>query len=155
VAIQVIAEVLGKGIAQYGRKLLFWCVASAAAMMLAACTNLPAGGLTAESAPQLKQAAVTERSKARWQAVIDGEVERSYEFLSSGSRAVTSLATYKARARLSGFRAVDIESAACEAEMCKVKLKVTLDHRLMKGIQAPLEETWMLENGQYWYVWLL
>jgi len=155
VPIQVIAEALGKGIARFGQTVGFWGVAGSAGMMLAACANLPAGGVTAESAPEVKQAAVTARSKARWQAVIDGEVERGYEFLSPGSRAVTPLATYRAKARLSGFRAADIESAACEAETCKVRLKVTLDHRLMKGIEAPIEETWVLENGQYWYVWLL
>jgi hypothetical protein len=46
-----------------------------------------------------------------------------------------------------------MHSAVCEAEICKVKLTVTLDHRLMKGIPLDVEESWVLENGQYWYVW--
>ena len=81
--------------------------------------------------------------------------EKAYGFLSPGSKTVTSFGNYKARARLTGFRAADIESVDCETEACKVKVRLTLDHRLMKGIVVSVEETWILESGQYWYVWQL
>lgn len=152
-AIQGNAVVWGKGIARFGRMVLPWCVAVVAGLMLAACATT--GGVTAESPLEVKQAAVTERVKARWQAVIDGDAARAYGFLSPGSKAVTSLENYKARARLTGFRSADVESVACETEACKVQIRVTLDHRLMKGIPASVEETWVLENGRYWYVWRL
>lgn len=152
-AIQVMAEVRGKGIARFGQLLWARGVAVAAGAMLAACATM--GGVTAESPLEAKQAAVTERAKARWQAVIDGEVEKAYGYLSPGSKAVTTFDNYRARARLSGFRAADIESVACETEACKVKVRVVLDHRLMTGLTVPVEETWVLENGQYWYVWRL
>lgn len=113
------------------------------------------GGVTAESPLEAKRAAVTERVKARWQAVIDSDGERAYGFLSSGSKTFTSYDTYRARARLVGFRSAEIESVTCETDSCKVKVRVTLDHRLVKGLMMPVEETWVLENGQYWYVWLL
>jgi hypothetical protein len=153
VAIQGNVEVWGKGIARFGRVLWVRGVAASAGLMLVACSTL--GGVTAESPPAVKQAAVTERAKARWQAVINGEVVKAYGFLSPGSKAVTSLENYWTRARLRGFRAADIESVACETEICKVKVRVTLDHRLMKGLPLSVEETWVLENGDYWYVWLL
>ena len=151
-AIHANAEDLGKGNARIGRVLSAWGVA-AAAFMLAACASL--GGVTAESPSEVKQAAVTERVKARWQAVIAGDPEASYEFLSPGSKASTSLSSYKSRARLVGFQSADIESVACEPEVCKVKLRVVFDHRLMKGLSSVVEETWVLEKGQYWYVWRL
>jgi len=44
-------------------------------------------------------------------------------------------------------------SAACEAETCKVRVDVVLDHRRMKGIPFELTEAWVLEKGQYWYIW--
>ena len=111
------------------------------------------GGVTVESPLEVKQKVVMERANARWQALMKGDAETSYSFFSSGSKAIGSLEFYKVRARLKGFRAVDMHSAACEAEICKVKLTVTLDHRLMKGIPLDVEESWVLENGQYWYVW--
>jgi hypothetical protein len=153
VAIQVRAGVWGKGIARFGRLLWARGVAVSVGVMLAGCATV--GGVTVESPLQVKQAAVTERAKARWQAVIDGDVEKAYGFLSPGSKTVTSLENYRARARLTGFRAADIESVACETEACKVKVRVLLDHRLMPGLPIAAEETWVLENGQYWYVWRL
>jgi hypothetical protein len=146
-------EALGKGIARYGQRQLIWGVVALSSLMLLACAS--PGGVTAESPPDVKKAAVTERANARWKAVIDGDGDKAYEFLSSGSKTVTSLTTYKARARLVGFRAADLQSVACEPEVCKVKYRVTLDHRLMKGISSEVEETWVLEKGQYWYVWRL
>jgi hypothetical protein len=153
VAIHGNAGVWGKGIARFGRVVRVRGVAVLASFLLAACATT--GGVTVESPLEVKQAAVTERVKARWQAVIDGDAAKAYGFLSPGSKAVTSFESYQARARLTGFRAADIESVACETEVCKVKIRATLDHRLMKGLVVPVEETWVLENGHYWYVWRL
>ena len=96
------AVVWGKGIARFGRVRLPWGVAVMAGLMLAACATT--GGVTTESPLEVKRAAVTERAKARWQAIIDGDVAKAYGFLSPGSKAVTSLESYQARARLTGFR---------------------------------------------------
>jgi len=153
VAIQERKGFRGKGIARFAQMLRVRGVAAVAGLMLAGCATM--GGVTGESPPEVKKAAVTERAKARWQAVIDGEIEKAYGFLSPGSKAVTSFENYKARARLTGFRAADVESVACETEACKVKVRVTLDHRLMKGLMVPVVATWVLDNGQYWYVWRL
>ena len=150
-AIQGNADVWGKGIARFGRVVWAWGFAVSAGLILAACATT--GRVTAESPLEVKQTAVTERAKARWQAVISGDTAKAYGFLSPGSKAVTSLESYQARKSLSGIRAADIESVACETEVCKVKLRITLDTRLMKGLPVPAEETWVLENGDYWYVW--
>ena len=32
---------------------------------------------------------------------------------------------------------------------------LTYDHRLMKGLMTPLHETWVIDEGQAWYVWEL
>ena len=146
-------ELRGKGIARFGRMCL-WSAASAVVMMLAACaSNMTMGGVTVQSPPEVKQKVVKERALARWQAVIRGDAEKAYEFLSAGSKAVTPYVEYRGRARLTGFQNADLTSAVCEADSCKVRLTVILDHKLMKTIPIELEETWELEKGQYWYVW--
>ena len=152
-AIQAKTGVWGKGNARFGQKVRAGAFAAVVGLLLAACAT--PGGVTVESPQDVKIAAVTARAKARWQAVIDGNAEGAYGFLSPGSKAVTSFERYRARARLAGFRSADIESVECETEVCKVSLRVTLDHRLMSGLSVPVEETWVLENGQYWYVWRL
>jgi hypothetical protein len=34
-----------------------------------------------------------------------------------------------------------------------VTLFLTYDHKLMKGIQTPLEESWVLDQGRFWFVY--
>ncbi|MGH7485048.1 MAG: hypothetical protein ACREMY_05490, partial [bacterium] len=76
-------------------------------------------------------------------------------FLSTGSKATVSFNLYKAKARLSGFRDAKIEKVVCEPEICKVSMRVTLDTKKMKGLPMPETETWILEGGEYRYVWPL
>lgn len=144
----------GKGIALFGQARLWGfagCV-SIAGVMLAGCATTTAG-VTAESPQDVKQKVVKERALARWQAVIKGDGDKAYEFLSPGSKAVTSIGEYKGRARLNGFQSADVTSAVCEADTCKVRATVVLEHKMMKRIPIELEESWELEKGQYWYVW--
>jgi hypothetical protein len=101
----------------------------------------------------VKQKVVKERATARWQALINSDPDKAYEFLSPGSKAVASLAEYKGRTRSTGFKTADVTSAVCEGDACKVRLTVVLEHKLMKSIPIEIEETWTLEKGQYWYVW--
>jgi hypothetical protein len=96
---------------------------------------------------------VTERVNARWAALIKGDLDAVYAYMSPASREVVTLAMFKARTRSGSFRKAEIDSVECEPELCKVKLMVTFDHRLMQGIRTPLGETWVLDEGQIWYVW--
>lgn len=118
------------------------------AMGLAACA-----GVTKESPAEDKVTAVTERANARWQAMLKRDFDAAYAYLSPSSRAVTPLPTFKARASRTAFREAKIDGVSCESEVCKVKLTVTYNHRAMKGIATPLEETWIIDQGQVWYVW--
>ena len=51
------------------------------------------------------------------------------------------------------WRQAKVEKVECEAEVCRVELQITLDHKLMKGIQTPLNESWIIEKGSAWYVY--
>jgi len=120
---------------------------------LVACAAV--GGVAKDSPEDVKKAAVTQRVQERWKAIIASDAEKSYSYFSPGSKASTSFDAYKSKARLSGFREAEIEKVVCEPELCKVTVRATLDHRLMKGIPLPVTETWVLEKGEYWYVWPL
>lgn len=120
---------------------------------LVACAGM--GGVAKDAPEAVKKAAVTERVQERWKAIIASDAEKSYSYFSPGSKASTSLEMYRKKARLTGFRAADIEYVVCEPELCKVTVRTTLDHRLMKGIPMSVTETWVLEKGEYWYVWPL
>jgi hypothetical protein len=63
------------------------------------------------------------------------------------------LTLYKEKIKPGTWRAVKIDGMQCEAEICQAKMTLTYDHRMMKGIQTPFEETWILEKGNAWYVY--
>ena len=117
---------------------------------LAGCASV--GSLTKDSPPEAKQAAVAERAKARWAAMIDGNLELAYTFLSPASKGIVSLPQFKQQAR-SGYREAKVEKVECEGAICTVRMFVIYDHRLMKGMGSPLEERWVIDEGQAWLVW--
>jgi hypothetical protein len=51
------------------------------------------------------------------------------------------------------YRDARVDEVKCEAEVCTVRVMLTYDHRLMKGITTPLQESWILERGRFWYVY--
>ena len=109
--------------------------------------------INANSSAEAKQKVVAERAEARWQALIKGDVEGAYQYLSAGSKAATSLAVYKAKIKPGLWRKAKVDKVECEAELCKVQLTITYDYRNMKGIETLLPETWIIENGDAWYVY--
>jgi hypothetical protein len=109
--------------------------------------------LTPGSPQEQKVAQVRERAESRWSALIAGDVERAYSFLSPASRGTTSLAQYKANIRSGMYREAKVESIKCETERCTVRIMLTYDHPRMKGVRTPLEESWILDNGRFWYVY--
>jgi hypothetical protein len=138
-----------------------WWMGSAGVLaVIAGCASM--GGLSKDTPPDVKAAAVKERSNARWTALINGNKDEAYKYLSSGTRNLISLEQYKARVQIIGYRSVDIDKVECEPEVCKVGLTVTYDAppikgamggKGIKGVTTYIEETWVLENGQAWVVW--
>ena len=125
---------------------------AAAALGVTACATGPAA-VSSDASPDAKVAAVTKRAQARWDALLKGDVQAAYAFLSPASRAVTSLERYQSRTNPTNYRSVKLEKASCEAETCRLRFWLTFDHRVMKGVETPIEETWVIENGQPWYVY--
>jgi len=141
---------------------LWICGAGVAALIVVAGCAALGGGLTKDTPPDVKAAAVKERSSARWTALIKGDKDAAYAYLSPGTRNLITLEQYRGRVQTGGFRAVQIEKVDCEPELCKVGLMLTYDYAPVlrqgttgsaKGITTYLQEMWVLENGQAWFVW--
>ncbi len=120
------------------------------ALTLSACASMI--GLRADTPAETKRAALLERAEARGLALVKGDLDAAYEFLSEGSKAVISRDNFKRRMSLVPFRAYRIDSASCEAATCTVRSKLTYDHRTMKGVTTPITETWIIERGQTYFV---
>ena len=120
---------------------------------VAGCATLPGTGLSKDAPPEAKVAAVTKKAQARWDSLMKGDVKAAYQYLSPASRAVTSLERYQARTNTASFRSIKIDRASCEMETCQVRFWLTFDHRMMQGVVVPIEESWVIEDGQAWFVY--
>jgi hypothetical protein len=110
-------------------------------------------GSGAAATPEAKREAVTKRANARWDALIKGDFDAAYALLSPASRQAVTLEQFKQRSGRIAYRLAKVDSVDCSSEFCKVKMLITYDHRLMKGVQTPLEETWVFDQGQPWLVY--
>jgi len=119
-------------------------------LLLGACATM--GEVTPATSPDAKRVAVLKRADARGAALVRGDLEAAYAYLSEGSKAVISLDNFKRRMSLVPFTAYRIDDANCGAESCKVDAKMTYDHRVMKGITTPVAETWVIERGNVFFV---
>jgi hypothetical protein len=124
-----------------------------ATMALGGCAGIAGFGISKDSDPAAKQKVVAQRAEARWQSLIKGDLDAAYAYLSEGSKATTPLDVYKAKIRPGRWRQAKVEKVECEAEVCRVVMQITLDHKLMKGIQTALDENWIIEKGSAWYVY--
>jgi hypothetical protein len=124
-----------------------------AAILVAGCAVV-GGVLDKDSPAALKEEAVAERAKARWQLLIKRDYEGAYAYFSPTSRATTSLSKFEAGIRAVEYRAVTIDKVECVAEACKVTLKLTYDYPPAKvtGVVTPLDESWIIDRGQAWFV---
>ena len=99
-----------------------------------------------------KQAVVAERAAARWQAMIKGDYEKAYGYMSATSRQATSLDRFRSRTRSVVYRDAKVRNVVCDADACKADVFVSFDHVRLKGAGNAMEETWVIEQGQAWYV---
>ncbi len=71
-------------------------------------------------------------------------------------------AGFKTVASRIDYRDAKVTGATCDGGTCRVKLILTYNAALaikggesapMNSINTPLEENWVIDKGQIWYVW--
>ena len=127
------------------------------AVLTAACATL-----RPDSPNEEKVKVVTERATARWNAIIGKDFASAYEYLSPASRAAVTPAGFKTVASRIDYRGVKVTGATCDGATCRVKLILTYnasaaikggETAAINGINTPLEENWVIDQGRIWYVW--
>lgn len=118
----------------------------AAGALLAACASL-------QTKPE---DAVTERANARWQALLKGDMAKAYAYSAPGFRAVVDLEGFRGRTGIAGrWLGAQVANVSCDTpERCKAVIKLEFA-TLMPGFSKDrmtthIDETWLLEDGQWW-----
>jgi hypothetical protein len=120
---------------------------------LLGCAGVAPRSDSASSGAASSESQVSARAEARWQAMAAKDLDKVYEFLSPGSKAAFPLALFKNSIRLRDWRPAKARSASCEADRCSVKLEVTMfDRRLRAEVTTVLEEIWVKDVGNWWFV---
>jgi hypothetical protein len=100
--------------------------------------------------------AVTQRANARWQALVKGDMAKAYTYSVPGFRAVVDVDGFKGRTGIAGrWHSAQVVNVTCDApERCKavIKLEFSALIRTHAGdrITTHIDETWLLEDGQWW-----
>lgn len=98
------------------------------------------------------QDVVAKKAQSRWDALIKGDLDTAYTYLSSGTRSVMSLELYKAKIRAGRWKNASVGSVACVQDRCDVVVMMEYSYRDMKLIETRLDEIWLQENGDWWHV---
>lgn len=118
--------------------------------LVGACANNgeQKSGWAALKSPEEK---VMFRAQARWDALLSGRIDQAYEFISPASRLNMPVSDYRTRVSLQYARNAKPLSANCEAELCVVKLN--FDYVLNgMALSYPINETWIQDGGEWWFV---
>jgi hypothetical protein len=116
--------------------------------------------LTACATTDVREHPVAERAQARWDALVAGDQNGAYGYLSPAYRSSVSSLQYQRNLVLqkvhwTGARYIDSE---CSENSCKVR--ISLDFSLMGALPGvrrydgtqEIEEKWVQSEGQWWYV---
>jgi len=116
--------------------------------MLSGCAGM-------QSAPVDASTQVRERADQRWQHLLAGRLDEAYAYLSPGSRERVTAAYYKGSLKPGMWRRAKVTGAECAADVCKVQVDLTYEY-MRPGVryesERSLDETWVREGGQWWYL---
>ena len=128
-----------------GRMVLRWS-AGCVALALAACASV---------APSTPQEQVTQRANARWKLMVAKEIDKAYAYTTPGFRGLVSTESYRGRFGAATWLDAEVARVNCpEAAKCNVvvrlEFKPVLGGKSGDRISTHLDETWILEDGQWW-----
>jgi hypothetical protein len=127
------------------RKLASWLARFAVAfggLAVAACAVL-------DSRPATE--IVKERAEARANAYVTGDMKAMYEFLSPAVRKTVRYEDYATTLNPGFWKAAVVDKVECaKPDVCDVSLTIEYVFKGMR-IRTPLRETWIQEDGNWWY----
>ena len=78
----------------------------------------------------------------------------AYAYFTPASREVVRPGDFATRMSRFPYRGVKVDKVECEDEVCTVDLTITYDNPSMRMTNVPtlLQEKWVIEGGQAWFV---
>lgn len=124
------------------------CATLCISVALLACASLGSGNAEEQ---------VRQRATERWQALVKGEFNRAYTFNTPGFRAVVTADGFRSRfgGAVTWLGAEVIRVNCADASQCVATVRIdyrpTLSGKNNNLLATHLDETWLLEAGQWWF----
>lgn len=118
-----------------------------AAMVLGGCAAL---------APSTPEQVVQKRSTEYWEARMAGNYEKAYALSAPSYRKLRTEPQFRMQfGSGAGIERAEVNKVECEAERCRVQLKVGVTLALpginLNTVDTYINEIWLLEEGQWWH----
>jgi uncharacterized protein YchJ len=124
-----------------------WCPAAVFAVVL----SILAGCASVGQGPAPEEV-VKQRAQLRWNALVQGDVKKAYEYYGPGTKATLSLAEFSAGMKMGFWKTVTVDKVECNApDRCEVSTTIEYEHRGMR-VKSPSRETWIREGSEWWLV---
>ena len=113
------------------------------------------GGIAEQQTPEER---VADRAQERRMAMIDGDFEKAYEYLSPGYRANTSLNAWKGRfGGAVNWTDAEVRSVECEDDdACTATVLLSYRVSMPQGGdregRRPFDEQWVRSEGEWWHL---
>jgi len=132
-------------------------------LMLGACSQQGAdeqAATEAKARPVSKEQLLARRAEDRWQALVDLDMERSYGYLSPGTRQVMPLSVYVTK-RVAGPAQVQgavVKNTRCEDLVCTLEVELRYIYNgsvaAMRGqeLTSTVKEKWIVSGENWFYV---
>ena len=113
--------------------------------------SAPSAGV-ADKLPETSTQKVLFRAQQRWDALVKSDIDKAYGFISPAGRSAMSVERYRPRVNAGLWRGANAKDASCEEETCDVTVLIDIT---VVGVNTsvPVKETWILEAGQWWFVY--
>lgn len=115
--------------------------------------------LSACAAPAKKEVSIEERVNARWAALLGGDTEGAYGYLTPGYRSSVSLKQYQRQllTQAVSWTSAKYLDSKCEESTCEVRVSVGFTvYGAVPGVKSysgtqKIDESWVLTDGS-WYM---
>jgi hypothetical protein len=120
---------------------------AATVALLASCASM---------GPQTPEKIVEKRATDYWKARMSAKYEEAYKFSTPGYRKVRTPEQYKLQFG-AGAAVVDatVTKVECGAEKCDVQMRLGVKPAILMlkldRVETYMNETWLLEDGQWWH----
>ena len=102
--------------------------------------------------PRTPESIVKERAQARWDALVKGDFNAAYGYLSPGSRSITTATDYASGLRRGFWKSAVVDKVECGTpQSCDASATIEYEFMGMRT-KTPLRETWIRDGSEWWYL---